>query len=234
MVINRRTTETTELERLNKRLRSLASQLSLAEENERRRIATELHNRTNETLIYSIMKVTALAKSVPDSSLVESLNEVSQLLQQLAQETRLLTFELSPLSLYYLGLEAAVRELTDRVAEKHSLKASFKDDGRSKPLAPDVRVLLFQSVRELLTNVVKHSQARAVSVNIGRSGGNIQIIVQDDGIGFDASVINGGMKGGGFGLFSIRERMHYVDGQLRIESDNQGTRVTLIVPLCEE
>ncbi|UCB43238.1 MAG: ATP-binding protein [Dehalococcoidales bacterium] len=233
MVTNRRTTETTELERHNKKLRSLASQLSLAEENKRRRIAIELHDRTNETLIYSIIKLTALTKSVPDPALVESLNEVGQLLQQLAQETRLLTFELSPPSLYYLGLEATVKELTDRMAEKHGLKASFKDDSLSKPTDADVSVLLFQSVRELLANVTKHSQVRTVSVNICRSDDNIQITVQDDGIGFDASIINSGKKAEGFGLFCIRERMHHVGGHLRIESDDRGSRITLLVPLRE-
>jgi len=83
VVVNNHATETSEPERLNKRLRSLASQLSLAEENERRRIAAELHDRTNETLIYSIIKLKTLTESVPDSALVESLDEVSQLLQQL-------------------------------------------------------------------------------------------------------------------------------------------------------
>lgn len=166
MLANRRTTETSEPERLNKRLRSLASQLSLAEKNERRRIAVELHDRTNETLIYSIIKLKTLAESVLDSALVESLDEVGQLLQQLVQETRLLIFELSPPSLYYLGLEAAVKALTERIADIYGLPVSSNDDKQSKSLEADVRVLLFQSVRELLTNVIKHSRCRTVSVNV--------------------------------------------------------------------
>jgi signal transduction histidine kinase len=236
MAIGRRdvTSEATELERLNRELSSLASQLSLAEENERRRIAIELHDRTNETLISSIIQLATLAKSVTDPALADSLEEISQLLQQLAQETRLLMFELYPPSLYYLGLEAAIKELTDRMMAKFGIQVSFLDDGRRKPVDTAVKVLLFQATRELLTNVAKHAQAHTVSVVVSGLGSNVLITVQDDGIGFDHAVISDGKKSGGFGLYSLSERLRHVGGRLEAESGSWGTRVTLKVPFGKD
>lgn len=235
MVIDRRnaTSGATELERLNRELRSLTSQLSLAEEKERRRIAIELHDRTNEILISSIIRLATLAKSVTDPGLADSLNEICQLLQQLTQETRLLMFELYPPSLYYLGLEAALRELTDRMMGKYGIQVSFIDDARRKSVDTDVEILLFQAVRELLTNVAKHAQARAVSVIISGSGGNVRIIVKDDGVGFDNAVISDGRQTSGFGLYNLSERLCHIGGHLETESGSWGTRITLTVPSGE-
>jgi signal transduction histidine kinase len=211
----------------------LTSQLSLAEEKERRRITIELHDRTNEILISSIIRLATLAKSVTDPGLADSLNEICQLLQQLTQETRLLMFELYPPSLYYLGLEAALRELTDRMMEKYGIQVSFIDDARRKSVDTDVEILLFQAVRELLTNVVKHAQARAVSVIISGSGGNVRIIVKDDGVGFDNAVISDGRQTSGFGLYNLSERLCHIGGHLEAESGSWGTRITLTVPSGE-
>ena len=228
------TSGATELTRLTRELRSLTAQLSLAEEKERRRIAIELHDRTNEILVSSIIKLATLAKSVTDPALVNSLDEICQLLRQLTQETRLLMFELYPPSLYYLGMEAAIKELTDRMMEKFGIRVSFTDDATHKPVDTDVKILLFQGVRELLTNVAKHAQARSVSVIISGSGGNVRITVQDDGIGFDNALISDDRKSSGFGLYSLSERLRHVGGYLEAESGSWGTRITLAVPFAQE
>ena len=235
MAIARRnvTNGATELEKLDRELRSLTSQLALAEEKERRRIAIELHDRTNETLISGIIKLATLAKSITDPALVSSLDEICQLLRQLAQETRLLTFELYPPSLYYLGLEAALKELTDRMMEKYGIQTNFTDDDRQKHVDIDVKILLFQAVRELLTNVAKHAQAHAVSVSISGSGGHVRITVKDDGIGFDNAVISDGRQTSGLGLYNLSERLRYLGGHLEAESGSWGTRITLMVPFGE-
>jgi signal transduction histidine kinase len=104
-------------------------------------------------------------------------------------------------------------------------------------ICKDVAVLLFQTVRELLVNVVKHAQAQKVTVAIGRNGGNVQITVEDDGVGFDPSDISSRWnRNGGFGLFSIRERLGHLGGQLKVRSKSgHGTRVSLVAPLkCDE
>lgn len=97
----------------------------------------------------------------------------------------------------------------------------------------EARVLLFQAVRELMVNVVKHSQARNSSVYIRRDGNNIQIKVEDDGVGFDISKLESYLKeNSGFGLFSIRERLNRIGGYIEVESKpDHGTRITLVAPL---
>ncbi len=216
-----------------KGLRSLASQLALAEERERRRIAVEVHDRISQTLALCRMKLGALIDAEPSTQLTEPLSEIQSLLKQLVEETRSLTFELSSPLLYELGLEAAVERLTEQMKEQNNAVFSFEDDRQPKPLDEDIRVLLFQTVRELLINIAKHAQARSAGVNFSRQGEHIKIVVEDDGIGFDASQFGSGRKRTtGFGLFSIRERLHLIGGQMKIESQpGRGTRVTILAPL---
>jgi signal transduction histidine kinase len=129
-----------------------------------------------------------------------------------------------------------VEWLTEQAQDRYGIPSEFKDDKQPKPLDDDVRVLLFQAVRELLVNVVKHAQAQSVKVATRRDDGGIQIIVEDDGVGFDAFPIGSQWsRTGGFGLFSIRERLDYLGGQLKVKSEpGHGTRVTLVAPLKRE
>jgi len=215
------------------RLRALASELSLTEQRERRRIATNLHDRIGQTLAISKIKLETLRKSTSSASLTRPLGEISKLIEQTIQETRSLIFDLSPPILYLLGLEPAVEWLAERIQEQHSIPINFEDDGLPKPLDSNIRVLLFQAVRELLVNVVKHAQAHSAKVSIWREGNEIQIGVEDDGVGFDSSEIRHHVgRTSGFGLFNISERLEHLGGHLKIESrPGHGTRCTLIAPL---
>ena len=217
-----------------RKLRSLISRLSLSEEHERQRIAAQVHDRVNQTLALCRMKLGALAKSAPSPHFAEQLDEINHIIRQLIEEIRSFTFELGSPLLYELGFEKAVEHLTKQVQEDHGILANFEDDGEPKPLGDDIRVLLFQIVRELLSNVVRHAQACNVHVYIQRQGSDIFITVEDDGVGFDTRKITSGSNKSdmGFGLFSIRERLSYLDRQLRIESEpGYGTRITVVAPL---
>lgn len=212
-------------------LQVLAGELSLAEERERRRIATELHDRIGQTLAFAKMKVGALEAAWGGDD--GPLADLRHLLDQAIRDTRLLTFELSSPILYELGLEASLEWLVEDAGRRHGLTAGFRDDGRPKPLAEDVKVLLFQAVRELLVNAAKHARAKGVRVQIRRRGGTVRITVQDDGVG-GASLASpaAGPAGAGFGLFSIRVRLQQHGGRLEIESrKGRGTRVLLVAPL---
>ncbi len=94
-------------------------------------------------------------------------------------------------------------------------------------------VVLFQAVRELLTNVARHAQAQHVKVIIASSDGDVRITVQDDGIGFDKAVISDTRKTSGFGLYNLSERLSYMGGHLEVGSGSWGTRVTLTASLGE-
>ena len=214
-------------------LRSLASELSLAEERLRRRIATDIHDHVGQKLAISKIKLESLAESVSSAEIAGALDEIRGLIAEIIKSTRSLTFELSPPVLYELGLEAAVEWLVRQAREQHGLTAEFRDDRRPKPVDNDVRVLLFQAVRELLVNVAKHAHANKVKVSTRRVGDEIRVSVADDGVGFDTSRASSqGYTSGGFGLFSIHERLGHIGGYLKVESTpGRGTRVSLVAPI---
>jgi PAS domain S-box-containing protein len=213
-------------------LRSLASELALIEEQERRRIATDLHDHIGQTLAIAQIKLGVLQKLASSTDLVSSLDEIHKLIDQTIQYTRSLTFELSPPILYELGLEAALEWLAEQIQERHDIPVNFEDDRQSKLLSEEIRISLFKAVKELLINIVKHAKANQAKVSIRRDGHNIKIIVEDDGVGFSLPEDKLLGKIGGYGLFSIRERFKHRGGLIEIESKpGQGTRVTLVAPL---
>ncbi len=214
-------------------LRSLASQLALAEGNERRNIATQIHAGVTQLLALSVMKMEVLRDTVKDSKLSADLYEIYKILQQAIEDTRALTFELSPPSLYDLGLDAALEELVERFGIQNKIEASYDNDGQPKPLDESTSVLLFQAVREVLENVAKHSRARNVEVNSERVDNRVYISVKDDGVGIDLKSLRDKHKRDiTLGLFGIRERFRYIGGRLQVESTpGKGSRITLIAPL---
>jgi len=220
-----------EIRTYQQQLRSMASELSLTEERERRRLATELHDHVGQILALAQIKLGALKESAGSTALAGPMDEIRRLIEQTIQYTRSLTFELSPPILYDLGFEAAVEWLAEMMQEQHGLRIEVQTDKGPKPLDDEIRVLLFQAVRELLVNVIKHAQATRVRVGIGREGTSLRIKVEDNGVGLPVS-LDAPLAGRGFGLFSIRERLKYLGGHLEAESEpGQGTRVSLVVPL---
>ncbi len=217
-------------------LQNLTSELSLAEERERRRIATGLHDQIGQTLAIVQMRLGELDGAALNGSASRQIGEIRQLVEHSVSAIRSLTFELSSPLLYELGLEAALQGLTEQVEEHHGIPCTFDTDRSPKPLADDSSVVLFHAVRELLFNVVKHAGASRARVGVRAAEGSIRITVQDDGVGFDTTGFGETFgSSGGFGLFSIHERLNHLGGSLAIESDSgKGTRVVVAAPLHGE
>ncbi len=142
----------------------------------------------------------------------------------------MLVFELIPPLLYDRGLETALRELSRLTEEKYGITAVFTDDGQSKKIDSDLAILLYQSVRELIANVARHADASRLAVSIESVNDEVHVTVSDDGVGFDAGALSRGRQDGGFGLFSIRQRLGSIGGRMVVESDRRGTRVLLVAP----
>jgi len=215
------------------KLKSLASQMSVIEERERHRLATDLHDHIGQSLVMSKMKLDSLRESISSGESTDVLGEVCDCLGDVIRDTRSLTFDLSSPILYELGFETAVSEwLDEQIREKHGIETEFRDDGQPKPLDNDIRALLFRNVRELLINIVKHAKARKVKVSVSKADEQICIIIEDDGVGFEPAKIGSNT---GFGIFSIRERLEQLDGHLEIESEpGRGSRFTMTAPLKVE
>jgi PAS domain S-box-containing protein len=215
-------------------LSSMASRLSLIEEKERRKIALELHDNIGQILALARLKVGQMRKT-SDNNVRNSMEEIHSLLDQSIKYTRSLTSELSTPMLYEIGLEPAVRWLGEEFQRKHGITFSLREDGKNGPLPEEVRVVLFQCIQELMTNVVKHAQAHNVRVSIERKNHSIEIAVEDDGAGFDTGSSDRPYMKCGFGLFSVRERLKNIGGHLDVKSQpGSGTRVTMTAPLNKE
>jgi PAS domain S-box-containing protein len=214
------------------KLQSLASELSLVEEQERRTIATELHDQIGQTLSVIKMRCFSLRENLSSPEQLQYLDEIFELVQQTIQDTRSLTFELSPPVLYELGLVAAIEWLAEQFQDKHELRCLVESDNLPKPLNDDIKIVLFRSVRELLVNTVKHAQAKTVRITIRGMKDTIRIRVTDDGLGYDQADNKQGNNTHAFGLFSISERIRHLGGELEIDSKpGKGTMVTLLAPL---
>ncbi|TFG47533.1 MAG: PAS domain S-box protein, partial [Candidatus Brocadiia bacterium] len=221
-----------ELHEKQKQLRALAAQLQIVEEKERRRIARDLHDSIGQILAFSSRELDTIQKSLPDK-MAQSLREIINQLDNAIVQTRTLSFDLSPSTLYDFGFEIAVEDLLDRIAKEKNIQCQYENCPGAKPLAEDVKVLLYRSVRELLINAVKHADSSLIKVSIFRSGSVIYVKVEDNGRGFDVSVLeSGSRRSGGFGLFSVRERLNQIGGRLKMESaQGKGTKAVLTAPL---
>ncbi len=214
-------------------LQSLASELSLTEERERRRLATVLHDHIAQLLVVAKGKFEKVQESALFRSLAKPMEEIRKLIEESIRYTRSLVFELSPPILYDLGFEPAMEWLAEHMQQQYGLVVTVEDDDQPKPLDNEARVLLFRAVRELLFNVLKHAQASCTKVGMRRVGEYLQIIVEDNGVGFAPDKLQASSgKIAGFGLFSIRERLNYFGGRMEIKSTpGEVTQVILSLPL---
>ena len=213
-------------------LRSLTSELVMTEERERRRIAVDLHDNIGQTLALTKIKLESLISHTSENGFKKPLLEIGDMIDQSIQQARSLMTDLSPSVLYELGFIEAIYWLCEQVQTKHSLQVVLTNDLKITGIDEEIQLLLFRAMRELLMNVVKHARAKQTHVTIKNSGRNIQIVVKDDGVGFDISSISNVAKlTGGFGLLSIHERLKYLGGIVEIETEKGlGTCITLLAP----
>jgi signal transduction histidine kinase len=214
-------------------LRALATEITLAEERARRKLASELHDGPAQNLAGMAMQLAELKRKLKDSDQRALLDEAEQVLADTTTQTRTLMLELAPPGLHDTGLIEALRWLADRVAKQQRIAVSVEDDGALKPLEDQVTVLLFQTVRELLQNVVKHARSKRATVRCTMRDDTFTLDVIDPGVGFEVHSIDRlPTRQGGFGLFNIRERLKLMGGTIDIHSIvGEGTTVRIRVPL---
>jgi signal transduction histidine kinase len=216
-----------------RQLRSMASHHTISEERERRKLAVYLHDNICQSLGVAKMKLDALRESDSLSDFMAPLDEVTQIIKSTIQDVRSVMVDLSPPVLHELGFEAALEWLAEQFHEQNKIPCGYENDHRPKPLDEDVRILLFQSVRELLINIIKHAKASKAKMSVLRREDNIHVVVEDNGVGFKTSNYGSPMVvASGFGFFSIRERLSSIGGHMEIKSwKDKGSRVTLVAPL---
>jgi signal transduction histidine kinase len=211
----------------------LATEITLAEERARRKLASELHDGPAQNLVGLSLTLAAIKRGMDDREQLKLIDECEQVVADATLQTRTLMLELAPPGLHESGLLEALRWLAERVANQQRLIVSVEDDGIQKPLEDQVTVLLFQTVRELLQNVVKHARSKRATVRCAVSEDMLALDVIDPGVGFEVNAISRlPTRHGGFGLFNIRERLKLMGGSIDIHSIvGEGTTVRIRVPL---
>jgi len=218
-----------------KQLHSLASELLLTEDHQRQQIANDLHENIGQILALLKIKMGMLREATDPARTSQMLEETDRALEQALNFTQSLTYELCPPILFEMGLEAALEWLLEQNQKEHGLEYRFEHDHKKRRLHKDLSSFLFRAVRELLINVIKHARTDKVRVALYQNHHYLSILVEDYGVGFDTNGTALIAKGdGGFGLFSIRERLLHLGGRMKINTTaGSGTSVTIRLPLTK-
>ena len=227
---------TIEISQSQDRLRALAAELNLTEQRARQRLATDLHDYLGQLLALSRMKLDLAKKHPMEEGLAKIFAELQSVIDKSITYTRTLITQLSPPILHEFGLSMALQGLADQMQERN-LNVVFQPT-QIPPLPVDQALLLYQSVRELLLNCVKHADVRQATLILKQINGSLHITVSDQGMGFDPETVKLVVKTGGsstgFGLFSIRERMLSLGGRFDLKaSPGKGTEATLVLPITK-
>jgi PAS domain S-box-containing protein len=233
--VRERTAELTcllaELEQGRDDLRKLASELVMAEEMERKRIAVTLHDEVAQTLAAAKMRLDMLKNERDPAESQRFFGEARELLGQSIREARALMSDISSPVLYEMGLPSALQALAEQTSAGRGISISYSCSGDPGDLQTEIAVMIYQVVRELLQNIIKHSGARMASIRLTREDHSVRTVVADDGKGFNAADIGSPGRESGFGIFSIRERLKSFGGNVQIESaPGKGTVVTVTLP----
>ncbi len=208
--------------------RRYTSELLAAEDEERRRIARELHDGTASTLVALSLDLTRLVESLSPGEPRELAAACASLCHQSLRELRAVTFVLHPPLLEHEGLAVALQWLAEGFSKRSGIQVTFeRETTRGGRLRPDVELTLYRVVQEALTNVLRHSGSRTAHVALAASAAEVRLTVSDEG---SASPGRGRADRGGVGLSSMRERVQTLGGRLKLAFRRSGTVLIAVVP----
>jgi two-component system sensor histidine kinase UhpB len=214
------------LERLEAERRRTSSAALAAQEEERARVARDLHDEVNQSLTALLLRLEAARVEAP-AELAPELAETKALANRAMEELLMLVRQLRPTALDDLGLKAALASHVSELGRSGKIDARFDPQGDFSALPSDVQLVVYRVAQQALSNAVQHSGADHVKVRLSRQGDGVELTVGDDGSGFTFE-----QAGQGLGIAGMRERALLVGGELEVESRPElGTRVTLTVPL---
>jgi signal transduction histidine kinase len=223
--------EVVQRETATQRLKELAAELSQAEQAERRRLAHELHDGPLQMLMLLKLNLETPQPAGEPGACVDAASPL-QIVDDLISQTRALTFELHPAMLDDLGLSATLNWYARQFEQRARVEVSFTEHGQNTAIPRVVANYLFRAVKELISNAVRHGKAKEIVIGLHWLPGRVRVVVDDDGMGFDAAEALSPEVRKGLGLAGIQERLSSLGGALRLESKHgQGTRAILEVPL---
>lgn len=213
-------------------LQDQMTQVVKAQEEERQRVARELHDQAGQTLTALQLGLSRIETAGPTPELREEAASLRQLALEAMHIIRNLALDLRPSALDELGLPVALKDYLETFASRTAIAAHLDVSGVQERLPAETEVTLFRIVQEALTNVAKHAQASLVKVTLAIDGTRLKLVIEDDGIGFDAERALGAERRKSLGLIGMRERSHLLGGEMHMSSrPHEGTRLVISVPL---
>lgn len=230
MLADRLSQQVNESEQRSRQLRDLAIQMTQAEERERRYLARILHDDLQQTLAAVSMRIDMAKAKTTGPELAEAFACLKELIAEAIATSRSLVSNLCPRALYEGNLASGLDWLAREARQRHGLEVTVSADPQAEPGTQEIRTILIRGVRELLLNTAKHAGVRKASVMAKRSVSWIRVVVEDRGVGFDPHELRD-RPDEGFGLYSIRERVACLGGNLKlISAPGQGTRAIFVIP----
>ncbi len=224
------------LDMTNQGLRELSARLLRVQDDERRRIARDLHDSTGQSLALLSMNLSAMEAEASKSnpSLAKSLIENAEIVRQISTELRTLSYLLHPPLLEEMGLESALRWYIDGFRQRSNIQITLDLSADLGRLSQDLEITLFRVVQECLTNIHRHSESPTASIRVSRRSGAINLEVRDTGKGIVAKTLAKITSSGdsGVGLRGMRERIKGLLGELTIESNSKGTVIRVTIPVA--
>ena len=211
-------------------LLAVSGRLITAQEEERARIARELHDDLSQRMALLHVSLEKLKQEIPGlpTQLEQQLDNIAEMAMEVSSNIHGLSHRLHPSRLDTLGLVGSLRGLCREFSEQYKIQVQFFSDGIPGQISKDVTVCLFRIAQEALRNVVKHSGATSAGVDLSGNADGIHLCISDSGHGFNVESVKGAA---GLGLVSMRERLRLVNGRLSIESEpTHGTRIRVRIP----
>ena len=222
-----------ERKRAEEALKDLGTRLIVAQEEERKRVARELHDDLNQRMAVLHIELDQLAQAIKmPPGIRKRFQKIRQQAEEISTDIHRLSYKLHPSKLDHLGLASAVKSLTKELSQDGKLRIDFHESGFPAELPKDAALCIFRIAQELLRNSVKHSGAEAAQVVLKKTDAAVYLSVSDNGCGFDT---NSDVMEKGLGFISMKERLRLVGGEINIRSQPKlGTRTEISVPLCRK
>ncbi|QTE23997.1 sensor histidine kinase [Polaribacter cellanae] len=222
-----------EIQKYQTSLQKLTTEITMIEEQQKKAIASNIHDHLSQSLVISKMRIKELKKKSQLNDINEDLQFIESHISDALENSRKITYELSPPILYQLGVIDALSWLLEDLQNKYKIEFRLKTTISTIKISELKSIILYRSIQEILTNAIKHASASLIKVNIKKTKKGVNIFIVDDGLGFDTSVLNEfkNQSGSGFGLFTVQERIKNIKGIFTISSKiNKGTNIKIFMP----
>jgi PAS domain S-box-containing protein len=222
-----------EIEEYQSSLQRLTSEVSLIEEKQKKEIAANIHDHLSQSLVISKMRISDLEKRAELKSAFEDLDFIKLHISKALENSRKITYELSPPILYQLGLVDALDWFAEDTQAKYGIEFQFNSNVATLSLDEFKAILIFRCVQEVVTNTIKYAEASLMTLEFIKDEEAVLIFVKDNGKGFDTSIVKKPSSSGkGFGLFAVQERVRNMKGDFTLKSEiNKGTTIKIYIPI---